>query len=646
MMNHQKIFHVWCMINVLVIATTSLNASKSSAMAETYMKYKDQHQPVEVRVQDLLSRMTLEEKIGQMTQIDITVASFDVMKTYFIGSVLNGGDSAPSPRVRAEDWINIISKFQDGALATRLGIPMFYGIDAVHGNGLVYNSTIFPHNIGLGAARQTQTLLGGLVLQQPWKLELPGFNMPLLLVLPDPRWGRCYESYSEDPQIVQEMTEIIYGLQGEPPKGSQKGFPYVGGRDKVAACAKHFVGDGGTTNGIDESNTVIDAAGLFKIHMPAYLDSIRKGVATIMVSYSSWNGKKMHANRDLVTGYLKNTLKFKGMVISDWEGLDRMTTPDHANYTYSVLTAIQAGIDMIMVPYNFTEFIDILTYLVKNNYIHMERIDDAVKRILRIKFIMGLFENSMADFSNVHELGNQAHRDLAREAVRKSLVLLKNGKERDNPLLPLPKRASKILVAGTHAHNLGYQCGGWTIKWQGFEGNNGTRGTTILDAVKSTVSPDTEVVYKENPDKEFVKSHNFNYAIIVVGELPYAEMHGDSQTLEMLEPGPTMISNVCGAVKCVVVVISGRPVVIEPYIASMDALVAAWLPGTEGQGVSDMLFGDYEFTGKLPRTWFRSVDQLPMNVGDSYYDPLYPFGFGLTTNEIRLSETKPAIEYE
>ncbi|KAL2906520.1 Beta-glucosidase BoGH3B [Bienertia sinuspersici] len=442
------------------------------------------------------------------------------------------------------------------------------------------------------------------------------------------------------------MTDIIYGLQGKPPKGSPIGFPYVGGRDKVAACAKHYVGDGGTTNGIDASDTDIDAAGLFKIHMPAYLDSIRKGVTTIMVSYSSWNGKKMHGNHDLITDYLKNTIQFKGIVVSDAEAIDRITTTIHGNYTYSVFAAIQAGLDMIMVPCNYTEFIDTLTDLVKNNYIHMERIDDAVERILRIKLLMGLFENPMTEFSMVNELGNQAHRDLAREAVRKSLVLLKNGKEGNKPLLPLPKRASKILVAGTHAHNLGYQCGGWTINWHGFVGTNATIGITILDAVKSTVHPSTEVVYKKDPNKVFLESNNFSHAIIVVGELPYAEIEGDSQTLTMIEPGPTVISNVCGAVKCVVVVISGRPIVIEPYVASIDALVAAWLLGTEGQGVSDMLFGDYEFTGKLPRTWFRNVHQLPMNVGDSYYDPLYPFGFGLTTKEICLSETKWEIQYD
>lgn len=614
----------------------------AKTMDETYTKYKDENQPIEDRVEDLLKRMTLEEKIGQMTQIDLSVASFDAIKTYSIGSVLSGGDSAPSKRATAEDWINTVNGLQKGALATRLGIPIIYGIDAVHGNAIVYNTTVFPHNIGLGAARDPD-LIRRIGVATALEVRATGITYafaPCIAVSRDPRWGRCYESYSEDPKIVQEMTEIIYGLQGENPEGSQNGIPYVGGRDKVAACAKHYVGDGGTTEGIEASNTVVDNAGLYEIHMPAYLDSIRKGVSTIMVAYSSLNGEKMHGHGNLITDYLKNTLQFKGIVISDWEALDRMTIPPRADYTNSVLAGVQAGLDMIMVPFKFIEFIDTLTDLVKKNYIHMERIDDAVKRILRVKFIMGLFENPMADFSLVNELGSQAHRDLAREAVRKSLVLLKNGKEGDSPLLPIPKGASKILVAGTHAHNLGYQCGGWTVSWQGLTGNDGTRGTTILDAIKSSVHPSTEVVYKEDPDKEFVKSNNFTHAIIVVGELPYAEFDGDSQTLTMIEPGPTVINNICGTVKCVVVVVSGRPLVIEPYIASIDALVAAWLPGSEGQGVADLLFGDYEFTGKLPRTWFRDVDQLPMNVGDPHYDPLFPFGYGLTTDKIILSENK------
>ncbi|KAL7116144.1 hypothetical protein ACP275_04G224500 [Erythranthe tilingii] len=428
------------------------------------------------------------------------------------------------------------------------------------------------------------------------------------------------------------MTDIIPGLQGDLPTNSRKGVPFVSGKTKVAACAKHFVGDGGTVGGIDESNTVIDYDKLLKIHMPAYFDSIKKGVATVMVSYSSWNGKKMHANHDLVTGFLKNKLKFRGFVISDWQGIDRITNPPHMNYSYSVQAGILAGIDMIMVPENFGEFIDELKLQVKNNVVPMSRIDDAVRRILRVKFVMGLFENPIADLSLSDKLGSQEHRELAREAARKSLVLLKNGKHGSKPLLPLPKKTSKILVAGSHADNLGYQCGGWTIEWQGVQGNDLTAGTTILGAIKKTVDPTTQVVYMENPDANFVKTSKFSYAVVVVGEVPYAEMFGDSSNLTISEPGPTVISNVCGSIKCVVVVVSGRPVVIEPYLSQIDALVAAWLPGSEGgPGVADALFGDHGFTGKLARTWFKSVDQLPMNVGDSHYDPLFPFGFGLVT---------------
>lgn len=607
----------------------------SFANAE-YAKYKDPKQPVAVRVKDLLGRMSLEEKIGQMVQIDRTIATVQFMKDYSIGSVLSGGGSTPLPQASAADWVNMINDFQRGSLASRLGIPMIYGIDAVHGHNNVYNATIFPHNVGLGATRDPELVkrIGAATALEVRATGIPYVFAPCIAVCRDPRWGRCYESYSEDHKIVQEMTDIILGLQGDPPSNLRKGVPYIGGKDKVAACAKHFVGDGGTTNGINENNTVIDMHGLLSIHMPAYSDSIIKGVSTIMVSYSSWNGEKMHANRELVTGFLKGTLKFKGFVISDWQGIDRITSPPHLNYTYSVQAGIQAGIDMVMIPFNLTEFIDDLSDLVKNNVITMDRIDDAVGRILLVKFSMGLFENPLADLSLVNELGSQAHRDLAREAVRKSLVLLKNGKNESHPLIPLPKKAPKILVAGSHADNLGYQCGGWTINWQGFSGNKYTRGTTILGAIRSAVDSSTEVVYRDNPDSDFVKSNNFDYAIVAVGEAPYAETAGDSMTLTMLDPDPSVITNVCEAVKCVVIIISGRPIVIEPYISSVDALVAAWLPGTEGQGVTDVLFGDYGFSGKLPRSWFKTVDQLPMNVGDPHYDPLFPFDFGLKTESV------------
>ncbi|RVW42102.1 Beta-glucosidase BoGH3B [Vitis vinifera] len=595
--------------------------------------YKDPTQPIYMRIKDLMGRMSLAEKIGQMTQIDRSVATPEIMKEFSIGSLLSGGGSVPLPQATAEDWIHMVNDFQKGSLSSRLGIPMIYGIDAVHGHNSVYKATIFPHNVGLGATRDPELVkrIGAATALEVRATGIQYAFAPCIAVCRDPRWGRCYESYSEDPKIVKAMTTIITGLQGEIPTNSRAGMPYVGGKNKVAACAKHFVGDGGTTHGINENNTVIDWKGLMKIHMPAYHPSIGRGVATVMVSYSSWNGKKMHANHQLITGFLKNTLKFKGFVISDWEGIDRITSPPHANYTYSVQAGIQAGIDMVMVPFNHIEFIGILTKLVESKVIPMSRIDDAVSRILRVKFTMGLFENPLSDLSLVDQLGSQAHRDLAREAVRKSMVLLKNGETADAPLLPFPKKADRILVAGTHADNLGYQCGGWTITWQGLDGNNHTQGTTILSAISAAIDPSTELVYRENPDAEFVKSGNFSYAIVVVGEHPYAETAGDNSNLTIPEPGPSTITNVCGGVKCVVVVISGRPLVIQPYLPSISALVAAWLPGSEGQGVADVLFGDYGFTGKLPRTWFKTVEQLPMNFDDAYYDPLFPLGFGLTT---------------
>ncbi|KAL9316114.1 hypothetical protein ACSQ67_017115 [Phaseolus vulgaris] len=635
-----------------------------------YLKYKDPAQSLNVRIKDLLKRMTLEEKIGQMVQIERSIATPQVMKKYFIGSVLSGGGSVPETNASAETWIQMVNGIQNGSLSTRLGIPMIYGIDAVHGHNNVYKATIFPHNVGLGVTRQVCMIylmsshdLGFQMLMVPdpvlikkigdaTALEVRATGIqyvfaPCIAVCRDPRWGRCYESYSEDPEIVKAMTEIILGLQGDISGNSRKGVPYVAGKNKVAACAKHYVGDGGTSKGINENNTLISYRGLLNIHMPAYHDSILKGVSTVMVSYSSWNGKKMHANHFLVTDYLKNKLKFRGFVISDWLGIDRITSPPHSNYSYSIQAGVGAGIDMyhdffiyiyvyiilqIMVPFNFTEFIDVLVYQVKNNIIPESRIDDAVERILRVKFVMGLFENPLADPSLVNQLGSEEHRQLAREAVRKSLVLLKNGKSAEKPLLPLPKKAANILVAGSHADNLGYQCGGWTITWQGLGGNNHTVGTTILDAVKQTIDPATKVFYKESPDSTFVKSNNFSYAIVIVGEPPYAETLGDSLNLTIAEPGPSTITNVCESIQCVVVLITGRPVMIQPYLSKIDALVAAWLPGTEGQGVADLLFGDYGFTGKLARTWFKTVNQLPMNVGDKYYDPLFPFGFGLSTN--------------
>ncbi|CAA2969976.1 lysosomal beta glucosidase-like [Olea europaea subsp. europaea] len=547
-----------------------------AAMADVmYMAYKDPKHPINHRIKDLMGRMTLEEKIGQMVQIDRTVASAEVMKKYYIGSVLSGGGSVPAMKASPEIWVDMVNEFQKGSLSTRLGIPMIYGIDAVHGHGNVYKATLFPHNVGLGATMDPELVkkIGSATALEVRATGIPYVFAPCVAVCRDPRWGRCYESYSEDPKVVQAMTDIITGLQGDLPANFRKGVPYVAGKEKVAACAKHYVGDGGTTKGINENNTETSKHELLSIHMPGYYNSIIKGVTTVMISYSSWNGIKMHTNRDMITGFLKNTLRFRGFVISDWEGLDRITSPPHANYTYSIVAGVNAGIDMIMVPTKYKEFIDGLTSLVKNNFIPTSRIDDAVKRILRVKFTMGLFENPLADYSMTKYLGSQEHRELAREAVRKSLVLLKNGESADEPLLPLPKKASKILIAGSHANDIGNQCGGWTIQWQGQSGNH-TSGTTILEGIKKTVDPKTKVVFNENPDASYVKSNKFSYAVVVVGEPPYSETFGGSLNLTLPDPAPTVITNACAYVKCVVVLITGRPIVIQPYVAQIDALVS------------------------------------------------------------------------
>ncbi|CAL4971609.1 unnamed protein product [Urochloa decumbens] len=571
-----------------------------SAMAAVGAKYKDPTQPLNTRVDDLLRRMTLAEKIGQMSQIDQENATADVISNYFIGSVLRGGGSVPAANAPPEAWVEMVEEIQRAALSTRLGIPAMFGIDAVHGHGYAYRATVFPHNVGLGCTRDPELAkkIGAAVALEVRATGIPFIFAPCVAVCRDPRWGRCYESFSEDPKLVQQMTSIISGFQGEIPASGRRGAPFVADQHNVAACAKHYVGDGGTTRGINENNTVATFHDLLGIHMRPYYNAIIQGVSSIMVSYSSWNGVKMHANRFLVTDFLKNKLRFR-----------------------------------VMIPYQYKEFRDDLTTLVQNGTIPMSRIDDAVRRILRVKFTLGLFENPHADTSLTGDLGKPEHRALAREAVHKSLVLLKNGKPGDKPLLPLPKKppGGSILVAGSHADDLGSQCGGWTIKWQGLTGNNLTAGTTILDAVKSAVVPGTDVVYAENPDAGFVQKAKFDYAIVVVGEHPYAETAGDNLNLTIPAPGPAIIENVCGSIRCVVVLISGRPLVVEPYLNAVDALVAAWLPGTEGMGVADVLFGDYGFTGKLSRTWFRSVNQLPMNVGDEHYDPLFPFGFGLET---------------
>ncbi|XP_062173177.1 uncharacterized protein LOC133878620 isoform X3 [Alnus glutinosa] len=554
--------------------------------------YRDPNAPVEARVKDLLSRMTLEEKVGQMTQIERIIAQPkpDLIKDFCIGSILSAPASGPKENASASDWADMVDEFQKKALESRLGIPLIYGIDAVHGNNSIYGTTIFPHNVGLGATRDAD-LVRKIGEATALEIRATGIHYtfaPCVAVCRDPRWGRCYESYGEDTEIVRKMTSFVTGLQGKPPDEHPKGYPFVAGRNNVIACAKHFVGDGGTEKGKNEGNTISSYEDLERIHMVPYLDCISQGVSSIMASYSSWNGRKLHSDHFLLTETLKEKLGFKGFVISDWEGIDELHEPREENYRNSISCAVKAGIDMVMVPYRYELFVKDLISLVKEEEIPMERIDDAVERILRVKFVAGLFEFPFTDRSLLDTIGCMLHRDLAREAVRKSLVLLKNGKDPKKRFLPLDRNAKRILVAGTHADDLGYQCGGWTANKYGKSGR---------------------ITIENGGD-------NLNELVI-----PFKN-------------GAGIISSVTDNIPTLVILVSGRPLVLESWLLEkIDALIAAWLPGSEGGGIADVVFGDHDFKGRLPVTWFKRVEQLPLHIGANSYDPLFPLGFGLTYKE-------------
>ncbi|QCE00867.1 uncharacterized protein LOC114193017 isoform X2 [Vigna unguiculata] len=597
--------------------------------------YMNPHEAIEARVKHLLSLMTLKEKIGQMTQIERSVATPSAIKHFSIGSVFSAphnGVNGPFEKVLSSDWADMVDGFQKSALESRLGIPIIYGVDAVHGNNSVYGATIFPHNVGLGATRDAH-LVQRIGAATALELRASGIHYtfaPCVAVCKDPRWGRCYESYSGNTEIVRKMTSVVLGLQGHPPERHPRGYPFVDGRNNVIACAKHFVGDGGTLKGVNEGNTILSYEELERIHMAPYVDCIAKGVSTIMVSYSSWNGNKLHGHHFLLTEILKEKLGFKGFVISDWEGIDELCSHYGSDYRYCISTAINAGIDMVMVPFKYEIFIEELMSLVQSGEIPIARIDDAVERILRVKFAAKLFEFPLTDKTLLDVVGCKLHRDLAREAVRKSMVLLKNGKDTSKPFLPLNKNAKRILVAGTHADDIGYQCGGWTGTKYGSSGQI-TIGTSILDAVKETVGNEVEVIYEQCPSADTIERYEVSFAIVVVGEGSYAECGGDNSELVIPFNGDGIISLVAEKIPTLVILISGRPLLLEQcLLEKIDALVAAWLPGTEAQGITDVIFGDHDFKGQLPMTWFRRVEQLDqtvVEVGSS--DPLFPLGYGL-----------------
>jgi len=602
--------------------TTATPAPPATAAAQTLSLTR-----FDAQVDELLAGMTLDEKVGQMTQANISALVDEAdIETYFLGSLLSGGDSDPSPENTFDDWREMVDRYQSRALKTRLGIPILYGVDAVHGHSNVVGAVIFPHNVGLGGAGDAE-LVERVYRATAVEVRATGINWsfaPAVTVPRDERWGRTYEGFSENPELVAELgAAAVRGLQGEG----------LGDPLGVLACAKHYAGDGGTVFGtgtaregggnwpLDRGDVRLDDARFREIHLPGYPAAIAAGVGSIMPSYSSWNGLKCSGNKYLLTDVLKGELGFEGFLISDWAAIDELP----GDYASDVEQSINAGMDMVMVPDRYREFFATLKKLAEDGRVPMERIDDAVRRILRVKIAMGLMEEGrshLADPGLEARFGSDEHRQLAREAVRKSLVLLRN----EGATLPLAKDLARVHVAGSSADDVGRQCGGWTIKWQG-EGGEVTSGTTILEAIRATVAAGTEVTFSEDGSG----AAGADVAVVVIGEEPYAEMFGDREDLSLAAADAAAVKAAADAgVPVVVVLLSGRPMVLGETLETSDAFVAAWLPGTEGQGVADVLFGDFAPTGKLSYTWPRSNDQLPINVGDEDYDPLFPYGFGLT----------------
>ncbi|MDJ0700003.1 MAG: glycoside hydrolase family 3 N-terminal domain-containing protein [Woeseiaceae bacterium] len=588
---------------------------------------------MEARIADLLSRMTLEEKVGQVIQADISSVTPEQVREYNLGAVLNGGGSAPGGdnRTTPDKWLALADEFWEASTDTSdggVGIPVIWGTDAVHGHSNILGATLFPHNIGLGMANDPDLLyeIGRVTALEVRATGLDWTFAPTVAVARNDRWGRAYESYSEDPAIVTRYAaRIVEGLQG-----------VVGTDDfldesRVLASAKHFVGDGATTNGRDQGDAAVTESELRDIHAAGYPPAIRAGAQTVMASYNSFHGKKMHGDKAMLTDVLVGRMGFDGFVIGDWNGHGQVEGCSNATCP----AAINAGLDMFMAPDSWDELYVSTLAEVQSGEISMARLDEAVSRILRVKMRAGVFEaglpSSRPYAGNFDLLGSPEHRAIARDAVRKSLVLLKN----EDGLLPLLPDAN-VLVAGDGAHDIGKQSGGWTLNWQGSENLNEhfPNGTSIFEGLKEvfeagggTAVLSEDGSYSDAPD----------VAIVVFGEDPYAEFHGDRPAVDFA-PGDSLEllrKFQAAGIPTVSVFLSGRPLWTNPEINASNAFVAAWLPGSEGGGIADVLVGDadgyprFDFRGRLSYSWPRTAVDDEVNVGDDDYDPLFPYGHGL-----------------
>jgi beta-glucosidase len=591
--------------------------------------YKDPSQPVAARVADLMAakEMTLDAKLGQMTQLRVreNATNLPDVPRLLIGSVLSGGGELPLTQTQTpQAWADLYDSYQRAALGTPLGVPILYGMDAVHGANHAYGATIFPHNVGLGATRDPALVerIGRTTAIEVAATGMDWTYSPCVCVARDDHWGRVYESFGETPEDPSAMTSLITGLQGAT----------LNDPTSILATAKHYVGDGGTTGGDDQGNTQLSEAELRAIHLPPFREAVRRNVASVMVSYSSWNDAKMHGHKYLITDVLKGEFGFQGMVITDWDGIEKVDgqvkfSPE------DVRTAANAGIDVFMITEQYETFINLLRDEVVAGRVPLSHIDDAVRRILTKKFELGLFERPYADRSLMSKVGSPEHRAIAREAVQKSQVVLKN-----NGALPIKRNPGKIFVAGKSADNIGFQSGGWTMKWQGDDGPT-TPGTTVLQGIRNTVAPGTTVTHAK--DGTGIDG-SYSVAVAVIGEKPYAEDRGDREDdLRLDATDRAVLAKLkASGVPVVTVILSGRPLDITAELPDFAALVAGWLPGSEGQGVADVLFGAVKPTGKLPVTWAKNVGQQPINAGDGKV-PLFAYGHGLTYDAVITPPTTP-----
>ncbi|MEG3767850.1 exo 1,3/1,4-beta-D-glucan glucohydrolase [Alteromonas sp. 14N.309.X.WAT.G.H12] len=586
---------------------------------------------VEQRVDTLLKAMTLEQKIAQMIQPEIRNITVEDMRKYGFGSYLNGGGAFPDNNKHAtpDDWVKLAEDLYQASVDDSLDgstIPTMWGTDAVHGHNNVIGATLFPHNIGLGAAHDPALVeeIAHITAQEVMATGIDWVFAPTVAVVQDDRWGRTYESYSENPAVVREYAAaVVKGLQG----AADKDFL---SDQRVISTVKHFVGDGGTVGGDDQGDNIASEQDLFAIHAQGYVGGLTAGAQSVMASFNSWHGKKLHGYKYLLTDVLKDRMGFDGFVVGDWNGHGQVKGCTNE----SCAQAINAGLDIFMVPSDWKPLYNNTIAQVKDGTIPLARIDDAVRRILRVKVRAGLFDKpspAARPLSGDSSLiGSEAHREVARQAVRESLVLLKNKQH----LLPLDGKLN-VLVAGDAADNIGKQSGGWSVTWQGTNNTNAEfpGGSSIYDGIKSQVEAAGGQVTL-SVDGSF--SSKPDVAIVVYGEEPYAEGHGDRETL-IYQRGSKRDLALLKALKqqnipVVSVFISGRPMWINPELNASDAFVAAWLPGSEGKAVADVLFGLQDFKGKLPFSWPATPTQV-VNLGDENYHPLLPYGFGLTFND-------------